>query len=465
MDIRFCGGAQTVTGSQHLISVNGKTILLECGLFQGRRHETYERNLNFPFEPSKVDVMILSHAHNDHAGNIPNLVKKGFAGSIYATPATVDLCKIMLKDSAYLHEKDVEWVNKIRAKNKLPPIEPLYTIADAEAAMDFFAPVEYEQSFTAAPGVTVTFKEAGHILGSAVVLLEIEEKGKRTELGFTGDIGRPNMPVVRDPIILRELDALIIETTYGNRMHGSSDEVNEELAQTVRDVAASGGKIIIPSFAVGRTQQVVYILHKLFDQNRIPEIPIFVDSPMAVKATEVTRKYPQYLDREAHRLFLNDDEDPFGFRRLKYVTDVKDSKDLNGLSFPHIIISASGMAEGGRVLHHLKNGVGNPKNMVLFVGYAAKETLARKLMDGQKVVKIFDEEHTVRCKIKVMDAFSAHGDRRDLLNYVKMSSPQKLRNIFLVHGEPEQAIPFRDALQSMGYRGVHYPALNDVLTI
>jgi metallo-beta-lactamase family protein len=458
MQITFCGGAQTVTGSQFLFQVNGSKVLLECGLFQGRREETYRINHSFQFDPSDIDAVVLTHAHMDHSGNIPNLTRHGFTKSIYAAAPTVDLCKIMLRDSAYLQEKDIEWVNKIRAKHHQPPMPPLYSIEDAENAMDQFVGVDYDKTFTVAPGVTVTFRDAGHILGSASVLLELEENGRTMRVGITGDIGRPHIPIMNDPNELRDLDALIMESTYGNRLHGSFDEVEEEIAEAIREIAQNGGKMIIPSFAVGRTQLIVYLLHKLFNQDRIPEIPIYVDSPMACHATEVFRRYPDYFDRETNRIFLDDHEDPFGFGRLKYVREAAESKALNGLAYPHVIISASGMAEGGRILHHLRNNIHNWKTLLLFVGYAARNTLARKIMDGEKRVKIFGEEHKVNCKIKIMDSFSAHADRRDLLNYARMTPPEKLKHIFLVHGEPDQSIPFRDALRSSGYQQVFYPA-------
>ncbi|MDR3012729.1 MAG: MBL fold metallo-hydrolase [Chitinispirillales bacterium] len=466
MNIKFCGAAQTVTGSQILITVNGKKILLECGLFQGRRQETYERNLNFLYNPAEVDVMILSHAHIDHSGNIPNLVKQGFKGSIYATPATIDLCKIMLRDSAFLQEKDLEWVNVIRRRQGLPKMPPLYTIDDVERAMDKFVGVDFNRAFTVAPGVEAMFRDAGHILGSAGVHLEIDEPGqKNIRLGFSGDIGRPNMPLTNDPNVLRDLDALIMECTYGNRHHGCYDEVEEELSAIIRNAAAGGGKVIIPSFAIGRTQHLVYVLHKLFNQNRLPDIPIYVDSPMACNATAVYRSYLHYLDREAKRIFLDASEDPFEFPRLTYIQDIDESKRLNGQTYPHVIISSSGMAEGGRILHHLRNNVDNPKTLLLFVGYAAKETLARKLMDGHKTVKVFGEEFQVRCKIKILDAFSAHADRRDLLNYVGLNDPARLKNIFLYHGESDQAASFKDALRSKGYQNVHYPAPGESFVI
>ena len=464
MQLQFCGAAQTVTGSQIVVTVNGKKILLECGLFQGRRQEAYDKNLNFLFDPSSIDSVILSHAHIDHSGNLPNLVKHGFRGSIYATPATIDLCKIMLRDSAHLQQRDLEWVNVIKLRNHQPLMQPLYTIEDVEATMGHFVGIDYDHPFVVAPNVELVLRDAGHILGSAGVHLEITENGHRYKLGFTGDIGRPNMPITKDPNVLRELDLLIMESTYGNRLHESYDHVEEDLAEVIRTTAAGGGKIIIPSFAVGRTQLIVFVLHKLFDQNRIPDMPIFVDSPLACNATEVFRKYPEYLDRETQRLFLLDHEDPFGFKRLTYIHDVDGSKRLNTMAFPHVVISGSGMAEGGRILHHLRNNIDNPKNLILFVGYAAKETLARKIMDGKSVVKILGEEHTVRSKIKMLDAFSAHADRRDLLDYVSLNSTERLKHIFLIHGEQDQVIPLRDGLRSKGYQNVYYPAPGEVFT-
>ncbi len=465
MKIQFFGGAQTVTGSQYLLSVNGKKILLECGMFQGRRSETYDRNKNFLFNPSEVDVMLLSHAHIDHSGNIPNLIRNGFKGQIYATSATADLCQIMLRDSAYLQEKDVEWVNKKRKRKNQPPIEPIYTIDDAEIALKHFVGIHYDHPIEVAPGVRATFRDAGHILGSAGILLEISENGRSIRFGFSGDIGRKDMPVLHDPNYLRDLDVLMMESTYGNRLHTPSEDVEEELAQTIREVVKDGGKIIIPAFAVGRTQVLVYMLHKLFDQARIPDIPIFVDSPMACNATEVFRLHPECLDRETHRLFLSEDDNPFGFGRLKYIREAAKSKELNDLKTPHIIISASGMAEGGRILHHLRNNIENPKNLVLFVGYAAAHTLARKMMDGDEEVSIFGEKHKVLCKVKKMDDFSGHADRQELLEYVKFHKPEKLTQIFLVHGEEDQALPLKAAISDLGYPSVYFPEREEMIQI
>jgi metallo-beta-lactamase family protein len=465
MKIQFFGGAQTVTGSQHLLSVNGKRILLECGMFQGKRQESYEKNSKFLHDVTKIDTVLLSHAHIDHSGNIPSLVKNGYGGQIYATNATVDLCKIMLRDTAHLQEKDIEWLKKTRLskREKLP--EPLYTISDVERALASFVGVNYDEVVKVAAGISATFLDAGHILGSAGILLEINDNGRKLRLGFSGDIGRSAMPILRDPNLLFDLDALIMESTYGNKLHSPQENIEEELANTVNEIVFAGGKIIVPSFAVGRTQLLVYMLHKLFNQNRIPDLPIFVDSPLAREATEIFRSHPECFDRETFRVFIDNHEDPFGFYRLKYVGDVEESKRLNDLRTPAIIISASGMAEGGRILHHLRNNIDNPRNLILLVGYAAKDTLARKLMDGDKVVHILGEERQVRCQVKTMDHFSAHADKKGLLDYARSTKPEKLKNIFLVHGEPEESLPFRDMLKSCGYLSVEYPAQGDTYEI
>lgn len=466
MKIEFIGGAQTVTGSQHLLYINGKKILLECGLFQGRRNETYDKNKNFKFNPAEIDALILSHAHIDHSGNIPNLVSKGFKGLIYATSATVDLCQIMLRDSAHLQEKDIEWVNKKKLKKGEEPIEPLYVLEDVEKAMEQFVGVQYNRTIDLFSGIRFTFRDAGHILGSAGVHLEIEEAGnKKINFGFSGDIGRPDSPVIKSPDVLRDLDVLIMESTYGNRLHSPAEEVEEDFASTIMKVINEGGKVIIPAFAVGRTQTIVYLLHKLFDQNRIPEIPIYVDSPMAFDATAVFRSHPECLDRETYRIFLEEGTDPFGFGRLKYIKKTEESKELNEKTGPMIIISASGMAEGGRILHHLANNIGNPKNLILFVGYAAEHTLARRIMDGNERVNIFGEEYEVRAKIKKMDYFSGHADQKELLDYLRLNQQNKLKNIFLVHGEEDMALPFREKLLQKGYKNVQFPASGEIINI
>ena len=465
MKMGFYGAAQTVTGSQHFLSVNGKNILIDCGLYQGKREESYQKNKNFEFDPSTIDYLILTHAHIDHSGNIPNLVSNGFRGTIHATSATADLCKYMLKDSAFLQEKDTEFVNKIRAKQGKKPFKPLYTQEDVDKTLPLFENHEYDRSFELAKGITVTFRDAGHILGSASILFEINEKGKQYRIGYSGDIGRPNMPLMHDPNLLRDLDYLVMETTYGNRLHHPFENVERDLADIITTATKNGGKIIIPAFAVGRTQLIVYMLHKLFDQHRIPEIPIYVDSPLGLHATEVFRQHFDMLDRETQRHYLQDHKDPFGFNRLNYVHSVEESKELNNIDYPHIIISSSGMAEGGRILHHLRNNIGDKKTTVLFVGYAAEHTLSRKLVDGEKTVKIFGVDHKVRATIKSMDSFSAHADRHELLHYISQCSPDKMKKVFLVHGELEQMESFSNALQSKGYQDVYIPKLNEVITI
>jgi metallo-beta-lactamase family protein len=461
LKLQFFGAAQEVTGSQHLLKVNGKNILFDCGLYQGKRKLAFEVNRNFPFNPADIDIMLLSHAHIDHSGNIPNLVKHGFKGNIYATSATVDLCQLMLRDSAYLQEKDVRFINKKRIKQKKVPFEILYSIDDVEESLKSFIGIQYNKSIEIAPGVKATFSDAGHILGSAGILLEIRENGKFTRFGYSGDIGRPETPVLRDPQILTDLDLLVMESTYGNRLHPAEGEVMEEFALAINEVADRGGKIIVPAFAVGRTQLLVYLLHKLSDQNRIPALPVFVDSPLAVNTTEVYRSHPECFDRETYRIFLDNYEDPFGFSRLTYIRDAAKSKELNDFKGPCMIISASGMAEGGRILHHLKNHIGNPANLILFAGYAARETLARKIMDGAEEVNILGDVYKVRASVKKMDYFSGHADQKGLLEYLSFSSPQKLKNIFLIHGEEEEAEPLRNKISDKGFLRVVYPGRGD----
>ena len=457
MEIQFIGAAQEVTGSQHLLTINGKKILLDCGMYQGHRKDAFEKNKSFIFDPAEIDIMLLSHAHIDHSGNIPNLVRNGFKGLIYTTSATVDLCQIMLRDSAYLQARDIEWVNRRRAKHNQKLFEPLYTIEDVENALTQFVGVQYDKSIEIVPGVSAVFRDAGHILGSAGIMLEINENGKKIRFGYTGDLGRDDMPILRNPNILRDLDVLIMESTYGNRLHSVTDEAEEELASTINETVKQNGKIIIPSFAVGRTQLLVYMLHKLWDHNRIPQLPIYVDSPLAVKATDVFRLHPECFDRETYRVFLENHEDPFGFGKLIYTHNVDESKALNTLNTSCIIISASGMAEGGRILHHLKNNIEDKRNLILFVGYAAENTLARKIMDGNEEVSILGDVHKVKAKIKKMDYFSGHADQKGLLDYLRFSSPEKLKNIFLVHGEEEQSKPLMEKIKSKGYKSVYYP--------
>ncbi|MCJ7739166.1 MAG: MBL fold metallo-hydrolase, partial [Anaerolineae bacterium] len=365
MKIEFFGAAQTVTGSQHLISVNGSRILLDCGLFQGKRRKSFDRNRNLPFDATSVDALVLSHAHIDHSGNIPNLVRSGFQGPIYSTFATRDLCSAMLRDSAYIQEQDARYVNKKRDRNGLPPIEPIYTHADAVASLDHFISVGYDRPIPVAPGVQCTFLDAGHILGSAIVLLDVNEGNRHTRILFTGDLGRKDMPILRDPSAAPYADVLITESTYGNRSHAAHEEAEQKLHRLVNNVCRNGGKVVIPAFSVGRTQEIVFSLHRLLNEGQLPHIPVYVDSPLAVNATEIFRLHPECYDCELREFIAQDRHpDPFGFDRLHYVRNVEDSKAINRLDGPAIIISASGMCEAGRVQHHLKHTITDPRNAV-----------------------------------------------------------------------------------------------------
>ncbi|MCX7853738.1 MAG: MBL fold metallo-hydrolase [Caldilineales bacterium] len=467
MHLTFWGAAQTVTGSMHLLTVNGHHILLECGLFQGRRAESYERNLNFPFPAESVHAVVLSHAHIDHAGNIPNLIRQGFKGAVYATPATRDLCAAMLVDSGHLHEQDAAYVNKKRARQGEPPVLPLYTAEQAAAAMRFFVALPYGRPFEVAPGVRLTFHDAGHILGSAIVALDLTEDGRQCRLVFSGDLGRPGMPILRDPEPIGTADVLIMESTYGDREHEPEVAAEQRLRDLVVETARQGGKMLIPAFAVGRTQELVYALHRLSDAHQIPSLPIFVDSPLAVDVTTVFRLHPDCYDEETRRFIAHDHDHPhpFGFDRLTYVRDVESSKALNFLEEPAIIIAGSGMCEGGRILHHLKNNIENPRTCVLFVGFQAQNTLGRRLRDGERRVRIFGESYTVRARVEAIDGFSAHADRHGLLAWAAGFDKTRLRHIALVHGEPEPAAALARDLVAAGHSRVSVPARGEQIAL
>lgn len=463
MVVQFIGAARTVTGSMHLVHINGKKILLDCGLFQGKRADTFERNKNFPFTPSDIDALILSHAHIDHAGNLPNLVKSGYSGPIYCTPATRDLCDIMLKDSAYIQERDVEFVSKKHKKKHLPPPEPLYTIEDVELALNLFQPISYHTEFDVARGVQVEFVDAGHILGSSSIILTILEGGDgknsfrhEIKFGFTGDLGRPNLPVLRDPEFIGNVDALISESTYGGRFHGPVDKMPMEFEAVVNRTVERGGKIIIPAFSVGRTQDLVHTMHLLKEHGRLKNIPVYVDSPLSTSATAVFRKHPECFDEETLELLKRED-DPFGFDRLTYIRDVEESKKLNERTEPCIIIASSGMCEAGRIRHHIANNIGNPRNTILIVGYQAEHTLGRRLVEQEKEVTIFGEAHERKCEVVVLNSFSAHADRNELLTYFNHFDRKRLKNIFLVHGDPDQAEKFSGGLKEQGFKNVEIP--------
>jgi metallo-beta-lactamase family protein len=447
MRIHFFGAARTTTGSMYLIEINGKQLLLECGLFQGRRDESIDRNRKFPFDPRKVDAVVLSHAHIDHCGNLPNLCVQGFEGNIYCTFATRDLASVMLEDSARIQQADAAFVSKKRAKQGLPPVEPLYKVTDADKAVRQFVAINYDRPFPVLDGVTVTFRDAGHILGSAQVVLDVQEGGRKFRYLFSGDVGRGDDDILRDPQPVENVDFLQVESTYGARVHSPKVSANEEVGRIVREVIERGGKIIIPSFAVGRTQQIVYTLHQLVDAGRLPRIPMFVDSPLSVNATEIFRLHPECFNDSIYQ-FLREKQNPFGMENLTYIRESYASVKLNDLQGPALIISASGMAEAGRIRHHLKNNIGDPKNLVLFVGYCAEHTLGAQILSGRSPVNIFGEPHEVRAQIASIDSFSGHADKNELRRYVERMTGN-IRKISVIHGEESQALAFGETLKAM----------------
>ncbi len=465
MDITFHGAAQTVTGSQHLLTVNGKNILLDCGLYQGSRTEALMRNRTFGFDPTEVDAVILSHAHIDHSGNLPSLVKQGFRGPIHATPATRDLCNYLLLDSAHIQEADVAFANKLAARRGEPATaEALYTAEDAQAALQCFVPHGLEHPFEVVPGVRATFYEAGHILGSASLLLEVDEPGRRPyRFAFSGDIGRMGLPIVRDPVFLHEVDYAIMESTYGGKDHRPFAQAAEEFRTLARDTLARGGKLIVPAFAVGRTQEVVYQLNQLMLNREIPIVPVFVDSPLAINASEVFQQHAELFDDETRRL-MDASGDVFGFRTLRYTRTVDESKAINDVKGPAVIISASGMCETGRILHHLRNNLEDPRNTVLIVSWQAPNTLGRRLADREPEVKIFGEWHKVKAQIATINGLSGHAGRDLLITWARALGPN-LQGLFLVHGEPKASQALKDELQVLGVRQVYAPDPRDQVTV
>ncbi|HXU75444.1 MAG TPA: MBL fold metallo-hydrolase [Methylomirabilota bacterium] len=445
MRIHFLGATRTTTGSMFLFEVNGARLLLECGLFQGKREETMERNRNFPFDPAKIDAVVLSHAHIDHCGNLPNLCRQGFNGNIYCTFATRDLASIMLEDSAQIQRDDAAFVSRKRARQGLPPVEPLYSAADAEKAVRQFVTFNYDRPFPVLDGVTVTFRDAGHILGAAQVILDIRESGRQFRYLFSGDIGRGGDPILRDPEPVEGVDFLQVESTYGGREHSPRINADEQVGRLVRETLEGKGKIIIPAFSVGRTQHIVYTLHQLTLAGQLPRVPIFVDSPLSVNATEVYRLHPECFNAEIYK-FLRERENPFGMENLTYIREVAHSKKLNEVHDPMIIISASGMAEAGRIRHHLANNIGNPANLILFIGYCAEHTLGAQILSGRNPVNIFGEPHQIRARIASLDSFSGHADKNELRRYVEAIGGD-LKKITVVHGEESQALAFAESLR------------------
>lgn len=466
MNISFYGAAQTVTGSKHVLQFGkGKKVLLDCGMFQGHGQDSDEWNRHFGFEPSSIDYLILSHAHIDHSGLIPKLVKEGFKGPIYCTAATKDLCAIMLEDSAHIQESDVKFINKRRIAQGKTPLKPLYTLDDAHFCMKQFVEVEYSSQIEIDEHLKLRFTDAGHILGSAVVNLEVLEDHYWHKIAFTGDLGRLNPKIIRSPQAFPQCDYLITESTYGDRLHAEEQQSLDDLLRIVEDTCVTKrGKLIIPAFSVGRTQEIVYALDTLEHTGRLPHIKVFVDSPLSTNATEIIRNHPECFNDQVLE-YMNNDPDPFGFNKLTYVREAEQSKKLNSLHEPCIIISASGMAEAGRIKHHIANNVNNPDNTILIVGHCEEETLGARLLRGDKEVRIFGEMHQVNAAVQVMGSFSAHGDYQEMLHVLSCQNPAKVKRVFVVHGEPSTQIIFKEKLMEAGFKNVEIPAKGETFEL
>lgn len=450
--LEFVGAAETVTGSKHLVRTKGATILLDCGLFQGRRRESIEENRTLGFRARDVDVAVLSHAHIDHSGAMPVLVKNGFDGAIYSTPATRDLCAVMLADAAMIQQADATFINRSIKRDKIDmePVEPLYGPEDVVPVLERIIAVPYHRSVPIAPGVVLSFADAGHVLGSAITILDIEDEGETKRLVFTGDVGRQHIPILRDPEVATGAQTLLIESTYGDRLHRRIEEMDDELATVANRVYERGGKIVIPSFALERAQEIVYAIKRLKGLGRFPAIPVYVDSPLAVKITDVFRLHPECYDAETRQLILEQRTSPFEFDSLRYVHDVEESKAIDADPHPCVIISASGMCEAGRVLHHLRATIENAKNCVMIVGFQAANTLGRRIVEKRPRVRVFGVERDLRAEVVVMNGFSAHADQRDLVDYIEATKAAgALARVILVHGEPPAQHALRDKISGL----------------
>ncbi len=461
MEIEFAGAAREVTGSCHILRVGGKTVLLDCGMFQGRRSETREKNARLPLPVEQIDAIVLSHAHIDHAGRLPLLTAHGYKGPIYCTPATLDLCGIMLADSAHIQESDARFLSR---RNQ-PASEPLYSTRDAVKAVERMIGMPYDTTFDVVPGIRATFTDAGHILGSASVALDCTESGVTKRVVFSGDVGRNGLPIIRDPNPPRGADVVIMESTYGNRDHAPVEGSRDELARIINETAARGGRVLVPAFAVGRTQELVYDLHILVRERRIADIPIFVDSPLAIDATTVFALHPEVFDQSED--FVRKVQDLFHFMRVQYTRESSASKALNTMNGPMIIIAASGMMEAGRILHHLANGASDPRNTILVVGFQAEHTLGRRIVNREPTIKVLNHEIPLRAHVEVLAGYSAHGDRHELQRWLDTvrGGGTTAPVIHLVHGEPDAQDAFAHQLRDAGYPSVDAPEPHTRVTI
>ncbi len=459
MNIQFLGAAREVTGSKHLLTLNnGTKILLDCGMFQGKGLETDKMNRQLGFNPAKIDYLVLSHAHIDHSGLIPYVYKHGFRGCIVSTSATRDLCSLMLADSAHIQESDTRDFNRKRARQGLPPVESLYSAEDAAACMNRFITIPYEFSYQLCPNVKVSFYDTGHLLGSAAVHLTVNENGKETTILFTGDIGRYDKLILRQPRPCPQADYILCESTYGDRLHSAMDDAEQKLSEIVVDTCIKKkGRLIIPAFAIGRCQEIVYSLDRLESSGRLPDIDVFVDSPLSVSATNIFRLHPECFNDDIKKYMMTD-PDPFGFNKLHYTQSKEESKRINDFRKPCVIISASGMMEAGRVKHHIMHNISNSRNTLLAVGYCAPSTLGAKILRGDRQISIYGVRYDVNADIRRIDSYSAHADYKEMLHYLSSQNPEAVKKIFLVHGEISTQESYRQRLVEAGFDNVEIPA-------
>lgn len=466
MEIKFLGAARNVTGSKHLVTtLSGKKILLDCGFFQNRGSDNDRLNRNFDFNPAEIDYLILSHAHIDHSGNVPNLVKQGFKGIIFTTAATVDLCEVMLTDSAFIQEGDTKYLNKRRKRKGQELLEPIYTVKDVTEALKHFKRIAVNKMFTIDDEVSFLFTDAGHILGSVSVHLYVKENSATKQLTFSGDIGRYNDLILKSPQTFPQADLIVCESTYGDRLHEQHEDARQKLLKVVIETCVEKkGKLIIPAFSLGRTQEIIYTLDRFKTENKLPSIKVFVDSPLAIDATNIMRKHSEFFNDDVID-YMHVDPDPFGFSNLTYVRKAEDSKKLNDMHEPCIIISASGMIEAGRIKHHVKNNVINANNTILIVGYCSPGSIGGKLRDGAKKIRIFGDEYDVKARVEVISSFSAHADYEEMIQYLSCQDKKKVKKLFLVHGEyPVQQV-FRQTLLKTGFTDIEIPEQGEVFTV